>query len=145
MKKQLLALLIAAIMVFGPLAAAAPQLSDSLVSAAMEAAGCLVSGEYERLVTVLPFSGVSPSAEEWERFARGFSSAGPAWADDAMAYWKGGSWRIAVPIQLPDSGDVEALLLQSEDGQTITGYKHTTWAQVIEDAQSGEMASWDGE
>ena len=61
--------IVLAILLIGTSALAAPQLSDSLFSSAKQAVGYLASGEYERLVTLLPFSDVAPSASEWESFA----------------------------------------------------------------------------
>ena len=46
-----------------------PQISDDLFSCAKKAVVYLSSGEYERLVTLLPFSGDAPSASEWQNFA----------------------------------------------------------------------------
>ena len=66
--------LVLALMMIGSAAFAVPQLSDSLFSSAKQAVSYLASGEFERLVTLLPFSDVAPSAAEWERFAGNFST-----------------------------------------------------------------------
>ena len=138
MKKLLPMVLIALVILALGTALAVPELSSALINASKQAAGCLASGEYERLVTLLPFSGDAPSAAEWERFARSYADLSAEPDGSAVAYWRDGSWRIAVPMQPPEHGGVEALLLQSEDGESITGYKYATWAQVKNEMASSE-------
>ena len=74
-----------------------PQISGSLY---FERQGgrwfALASGEYERLVTLLPFSGVAPSASEWQSFAGNFSTlSGGVQTRYAVAYWTGSDWCLA--------------------------------------------------
>lgn len=115
---------------------AAPKLSDQLIRAAKSAVGYLAAGEYERLVTLLPFSGIAPGAAEWERFARNYDDAKPPQNPSALAYFKRGSWYIAVPMQ--SGNDPEALMLISEDGNTITGYRYMEWSQVEKESATGD-------
>ena len=145
MKKKFLSAFLALMLLCACAAHAAPQVSGSLFSAAKQAVGYLVSGEYERLVTLLPFSGVAPSAAEWESFARNFSNRGSVQRDYAVAYWKGGCWRVAVPVQVPDNNGVETLLLTSDDGSTFTGYKYATWGQVMKDCSGSDHVVWNEE
>ena len=72
-----------------------PQISDDLFSCAKKAVVYLSSGEYERLVTLLPFSGDAPSASEWQNFAEGnFSTlGGDVQTDYSVAYWTAARWR----------------------------------------------------
>ncbi len=129
MKKTICVLL--ALLLIGTVALAdAPRLSDDLFSAAKQAVGYLASGEYERLVTLLPFSDVAPSAAEWERFAANFSTLSGAQKDYAVGFWTGDIWVVAVPVQAPTDGSVEVLVLSSEDGSTFNGYRYATWQQV---------------
>ena len=74
-----------------------PQISDDLFSCAKKAVVYLSSGEYERLVTLLPFSGDAPSASEWQNFAEGnFSTlGGDVQTDYSVAYWTGSCWKLA--------------------------------------------------
>lgn len=143
MKRILCAALI--LMLIGTSALAVPQLSGGLFSSAKRAVSYLASGEYERLVTLLPFSGVSPSAAEWESFARNYSARGYVQQEYAVAYWKGGCWRIAVPLRTPDSGSVEVLMLLSEDGSTFSGYRYATWSQVEGEYTSSDHVIWNQE
>lgn len=143
MKKTLCALL--ALMLIGATALAAPQLSDDLFSSAKQAVGYLASGEYERLVTLLPFSDVSPSAAEWERFAGNYTNLTDAQSDYAVAFYSGDIWVLAVPIQVPEDGTVEVLALSSEDGNTFNGYRYATWAQVEAACQQSDHVIWNEE
>ena len=145
MKKMLCLALALLIVGSCALAAGVPQLSGGLMSAAKQAAVCLASGEYERMVTLLPFSGVAPSATEWESFSRNYAHLGSAQRDYAVAYWKSGGWRIAVPIQEPSGGGVEVLLLHSEDGSSFDGYKYATWSEVEKAYQASDHVLWDRE
>ena len=126
-------------------AAGAPQLSGRLIPAAKQGAVCLASGEYERLVTLLPFSGTAPGADEWAGFARSYSTRGRAQTDYAVAYWTGDSWRIAVPLETPDNGGVEVLMLMSADGTTFSGYRYATWSQVELELHASDHVTWDRE
>lgn len=143
MKRILCAALV--LLLIGASALAAPQLSGGLFSSAKQAVAYLASGEYERLVTLLPFSGISPSAAEWESFARNYSALGYAQQEYAVAYWKGGSWRIAVPLRTPDSSSVEVLVLLSEDGSTFSGYRYARWSQIESEYASSDHVIWNQE
>ena len=145
MKKLLCLVLIILLVGTAALAAGAPHLNENLVQAAKQAVGYLASGEYERLVTLLPFSGPAPGAAEWEGFARNFGNRSNIQRDYAVAYWTGSSWRIAVPLQVPSSGGVEALVLVSEDGSAFTGYRYATWGQVESEYASSEHVIWNQE
>ena len=125
--------------------AGAPKLSDSLFSASKKAVGYLASGEYERLVTLLPFSDISPSASEWERFADNYSNRKHIQSDYAVAFWTGSIWVVAVPLQVPDSGSVEVLALSSEDGETFNGYRYATWSQIERAYADSDRVLWDRE
>ena len=142
--KKMLCLLLVALL-FAATAFAAPQLSSGLISSAKQAVKYLSSGEYERLVTLLPFSDVAPSASEWENFAANYSSLSGAQQDYAVAYWTGSVWKVAVPVQVPDSGTVEVLTLASEDGSTFCGYRYATWSQVEAEYAGCDHVLWDKE
>ena len=133
MKRWLCAALILALLTSAG-ALAAPELSGKLVKAAKSAVGYLASGEYERLVTLLPFSGVAPGAAEWERFARNYDAISKG--GKPVAYWKGGCWNIAVPVSGGD--DAEALMLLSEDGSTFTVYRYATWSQAKDEYRNSD-------
>lgn len=130
MKKKLCFMLAALTLLMSLSAFAAPELSDSLLKTARSAAGYLGSGEYERLVTLLPFSGIAPGAAEWERFARNYDALSKVEPTGAVAFWKGEGWIIAVPMANDIDEDTEALILLSEDGKTFVGYRYATWEQV---------------
>lgn len=124
-----------------------PQLSGDLYSCAKQATVYLASGEYERLVTLLPFSDVAPSASEWQSFAEGnFTSlSGDVQTDYAVAYWMGETWNLAVPTLEPDDGSVEALVLSSSDGATFSGYRYALWSQIEEEYLGAFYVLWNKE
>ncbi len=143
--KKLICFAMVCLMIGATALAGAPQLSDSLFSSAKQAVGYLASGEYERLVTLLPFSDVAPSASEWESFAGNYSDMGHIQSDYAVAYWTGSVWRVAVPLQVPESGSVEALVLSSEDGSAFSGYRYATWSQVEKEYGNSDHVRWSKE
>ena len=72
MKKFLCCILIVVLAAMSVAALAeVPSLSESLFKYAKGALTCLASGAYDKVVTSLPFSDVSPSADEWRSFAKG--------------------------------------------------------------------------
>lgn len=150
MKKFFSMMLIAALLLLGAVSAHAevPALSEGLFKYAKSALTCLASGEYDKVVTTLPFSDISPSADEWRSLAEGsFSSlAGSApQTKYAVAYWTGRIWNIAVPVAEPSSGGVETLVLTSEDGRTFTGYACSNWSRVESEYESSAYVSWNKE
>ena len=145
MKKLLCMLLIVCMVCSVALADGVPRLSSDLFKSAKKAVGYLASGEYERLVTLLPFSDVAPSASEWENFAGNFSDLSNVQNDNAVAYWTGSCWNVAVPVQVPESGTVEVLVLSSNDGSSFSGYRYAMWAQIESEYASSDHVSWNKE
>ena len=145
MKRALIIALVACLIGSCAFASGAPQLNSGLIAVAKQAVGYLASGEYERLVTLLPFSDVAPSASEWESFAANYSDLSHVQSDYAVAYWTGNYWVVAVPIQVPDSGSVEALVLGSEDGSSFIGYRYATWSQVESGYNASNRVLWNKE
>lgn len=128
--------------------AEAPGLSEKMFRHAKEALAYLASGEFDKAVTSLPFSDISPSADEWRNFAQGSFSALIGSAPQskyAVAYWNGRAWIIAVPVSEPNSGSIETLILSSEDGSTFTGYGCENWANVKREYESSPYVVWDKE
>lgn len=125
-----------------------PSLDDQLFGYAKDAVSYLASGAYEKLVTSLPFSDVSPSADEWQSFAQGnFSTLSGASPQQtyAVAYWTGSCWKIAVPVFEPSSDSVEALILVSSDGTSFSGYGYSNWGSVSSEYQSADYVQWNQE
>ena len=149
MKKILCCTLIAALLIAAAAPAlAVPSLNSDMIAYAKSALSSLAAGDYDRVVTGLPFSGLSPSADEWRSFAEGgFSSLSGSTPQSkyAVAYWTGRLWRVAVPVSDPSSDDVEALVLSSEDGSSFTGYACLSWASVRAEYQGADYVSWDEE
>lgn len=143
--KKLLCIVMVCLLVGTTALAGAPKLSDGLFGSAKKAVGYLASGEYERLVTLLPFSDVAPSASEWERFADNYSNLGHIQSDYAVAFWNGSIWVVAVPLQVPDSGSVEVLALSSEDGDSFNGYRYATWSQIEKACSDSDRVVWNRE
>ena len=123
-----------------------PQFSDELFTTAKQAMIYLSSGEYERLVTLLPFSDVSPSAAEWQSFAEGnFLSFENVQTEYSVAYWTGIDWKLAVPVTEPTGGEVEAMVLTSADGMAFSGYRYSLWADVELEYEAAEYVTWNKE
>ena len=133
------------LLLIGSTAFAVPQLSGHLFDCAKQAMYVLSSGEYERLVTLLPYSGDATSAAEWERFAGNFSDLSHVQTEYAVAYWTGSAWVLAVPAHVPDSADVETLVLGSEDGSTIIGYGYRTWGRIEKEYTASDYVIWNEE
>lgn len=148
MKKILCCALVATLLLAAVACAEVPSLSESLFKYAKGTLSCLASGAYDKIVTSVPFSGMSPSADEWEGFARGgfsgLTGSSPQ-TKYAVAYWTGSIWKVAVPVSTPSSGGVETLVLLSEDGQTITGYGCSSWSQVQREYESSSYVKWNSE
>ncbi len=140
--KKLFCALLALVLLGSVALADAPSLSDDLFTSAKLAVVYLASGAYEKLVTLLPFSDVAPSASEWESFAANYSDLSGAQSEYAVAYWTGNYWVVAVPIREPDSGSVEALVLGSEDGSSFIGYRYATWSQVESGYSASDRVLW---
>ena len=149
MKKLICCTLIVILAVMSASALAeVPSLSEGLFRYAKGALVSLASGAYDKVVTSLPFSDVSPSADEWRSFARGsFSSLtdGDPQTKYAVAYWTGRAWKVAVPVSTPDSGSVETLVLLSEDGSTFSGYACASWSSVCSEYQNSNYVVWNDE
>ena len=143
--KKLICVVLTLLLVGAVALADAPQFSSGLFSCAKQAVGYLASGEYERLVTLLPFSGVAPSAAEWESFAGNYSNLSGIQTDYAVAFFTGDIWVVAVPMQEPSNASVEVLALSSEDGATFNGYRYATWSQVETACQQCDHVVWNEE
>lgn len=143
MKKLMCLVLV--LLLAGSAALAAPKLSSSLFSSAKQAVGYLASGEYERLVTLLPFSGDAPSAAEWESFAGVYATLSDTQSKYAVAYWTGKTWVVAVPLHEPSDGSVEVLALSSEDGSVFNGYKYASWSKIESAYEKSDHVLWNEE
>lgn len=148
MKKIICCTLVAILLLTAAALAEVPSLSENMFNYAKGTLSCLASGAYDKIVTSVPFSGVSPSADEWAGFAQGgFTDLAGSTPQTkyAVAYWTGSSWKIAVPVSEPSSGSVETLVLISEDGQSVTGYGCSSWSQVSSEYESSSYVSWNAE
>ncbi len=143
--KKLLCVVLVCLLIGSTALAGAPKLSGKLFSSAKQAVVYLASGEYERIVTLLPFSDVAPSASEWERFADNYSNLSDIQTEYAVAFWNGSLWVVAVPLQVPDNGSVEVLALSSEDGKSFSGYRYATWSKIEKAYSSSDRVQWDSE
>ena len=148
MKKKFCCTLLAILLLTSVALAEVPSLSENMFKYAKGTLSCLASGAYDKIVTSVPFSGVSPSADEWAGFAEGGFTDLPGSTPQtkyAVAYWTGVSWKIAVPVSEPNSASVEALVLISEDGQSVTGYGCSSWSQVSSEYESSNYVHWNAE
>lgn len=148
MKKIISCILLAALLCATTALAEIPKLSESMFKYAKNALAALSNGAYDKLVTSLPFSDVSPSSDEWEELAEGaFTSLSGSDPQNlyAVAYWMGSAWKLAVPVTEPASSDVEVLVLVSEDGKSFSGYGYTTWGKVKKEYQNADYVQWNEE
>jgi len=145
MKKIICLLIIACLIVPSALAGSVPKLDNNLFDYAKKALTCLASGEYERIVSNLPFSDVSPSASEWQSFAGNFRDLSDPQIEYAVAYWNGICWNVAVPVSDPVDGGIEVLVLTSFDGISFSGYRYGIWEQIQTEYASSDYVSWNKE
>lgn len=147
-KKAISCMLILVVLLSATAHAQAPSLSENLFKYAKSALKSLAAGDYQKVVTSLPFSGVSPSAKEWSSFVEGSfgSLSGDApQTKYAVAYWTGKVWKVAVPLAEPDSKDVETFVLVSEDGSSFSGYGCSSWGNVSKEYQKSDYVRWNDE
>lgn len=148
MKRRISAILIALMLCCAVAAQAeVPQISGDLFACAKQAVVYLSSGEYERLVTLLPFSDVAPSATEWQSFAEGnfLTLGGEVQTEYSVAYWTGSSWTLAVPVYAPDGNAIETLVLTSDDGLSFSGYRYCDWLTVQTEYEMSDYVTWNKE
>ena len=50
-----------------------------------------------------------------------------------------------MPVTVPDSGSVEALVLTSDDGSSFSGYRYSTWSDVQSGYEASSYVSWNRE
>ena len=146
--KKIILFMLAAVMLMTAACAEVSQPSEKLFAYAKAALRCLAIGDYDQLVTSLPFSELSPSADEWQNFARGsfttLIGAAPQ-QQYAVAYWQDSFWKVAVPVIEPSGDWVEALILVSEDGKSFSGYGCALWGQIRSEYQAADYVRWNEE
>ena len=146
--KKILILLLTAVMLLTVASAQVSAPSERLFAYAKGALHLLAMGDYDQLVTALPFSDMSPGADEWQSFATGsFTTLADAVPQRqyAVAYWMGDCWKIAVPVAEPANDFVETLILISEDGRSFSGYGCALWSQIRAEYQAAEFVHWNEE
>jgi len=144
MKKTFLTVM--ALLLVGTVAlAGAPKLSAELFDSAKQALVVLASGEYDGLSERLPFSGNAPDVRQWQSLADGFSDLSSVQTDYAVGFWTGSIWVIAVPVQPPSDGSVEALAFSSEDGATFNACRYATWKQIESACGKSSRVIWNQE
>lgn len=147
-RRLLGSLLILSLLICFPALAEVPKLGEGMFKYVKNTLTCLASGDYDKIVTAVPFSDLSPSADEWANLAEAaFTSLAGSTPQKkyAVAYWTGEAWKIAVPVSEPSSSDIEALVLFSEDGKTFSGYSCATWGKVEKEYHKAEYVQWNEE
>ena len=146
--KRMLSLLLTILLISTvAFASGIPQFNSDLFLRAKQALTCLSTGEYERLVTLLPFSDIAPSASEWQEFVEGNFRDFPdvIQIDYSVAYWTGNVWKLAVPVCEPIDDNVETFILTSPDGAVFSGYGYSTWAEVRGEYIFASYVTWNKE
>ena len=144
MKRMICAVMVLLLMGAAALAGA-PKLSSSLFDRAKEALASLAAGDYEALSDNLPFSENAPDSSEWKRLAEKYADLSFVQSDYAVAFWTGSIWVVAVPVQAPSDGSVEALAFSSEDGVQFNACRYATWSQVEKACGESSRVIWDQE
>ena len=146
--KKIISIMLTAVILLAAASAQVSAPSEKLFAYAKGALHCLAIGDYDQLVTALPFSDMSPGADEWESFALGsfttLSGSTPQ-QQYAVAYWLGDCWKVAVPVSEPADDLVETLILISEDGRSFSGYGCAPWGQIRSEYQAAEYVRWNEE
>lgn len=147
MKKFVVVLLLISVCLIAAARAEVPQISEIMFSNAKQALACLAEGEYEQILSLLPFSAVSPSASEWQNFAESnFTTlTDGVQTEYAVAYWTGTVWKLAVPATEPNDSSIETLVLTTADGVTFTGYRYAAWSEVFIEYQAASYVVWNKE
>ena len=142
--KRLLAAALALALLLLPMAAlAAP--SDKMFLSAKQALNLISYGEYQKAIDKLKVSSGEPTAEDFEQFiADNLDSVfyGSVQNTVAVAYKKGSGWKLAVPVEEPDSGAVQALVLKSKNGKSFDGYTAMTWSDVRMEVDESGSVTW---
>jgi len=149
MKKIFCCMLIAVMLICSMAAQAqTPVLAEHMFKYTKATLTTLAAGAYEKLVANLPFSGMSPSAQEWRSLAEGSFTAllgSTPQTRYAVAYYNGMMWKIAVPVSEPVHDGIETLVLLSEDGSTFSGYSCAPWGSVVREYQAADYVTWNEE
>ena len=139
--KKAFVLILVLILLCGAALAEVPHLSGQLFDSAKGAVNCLASGAYDRLAAELPVA----DAGEWADFAADFADLSGAQTQYAVAFWRGGSWYVAVPIREPANERVETLVLSSADGKHVDGYRRAPWGKVQSAYRGSDYLYWNQE
>ena len=144
MKRILLAVM--ALLLASPVAlAGTPKLSEALIDSAKQALVALADGDCEGLTDRLPFSEEGPTDAQWQKLTTLYADLSAVQTDYAVAFWTGSVWIIAVPVQPPSDGSVEALAFSSGDGTTFKACRYATWDKVENAYSDCSRVIWDKE
>lgn len=144
MKKWMAAVLAAILAFMLPIVALA-ELEKTLFDDAKQAVSLLSYGEYQKAIDKLDFSDNQPDSEEFARFVdENLDSVlyGDVQCSVAVGYRKGSAWRLAVPVEEPEDGSVQVLVLRSKDGQSFDAYTATSWRDVMAEVDESETVIW---
>ena len=121
-------------------------LDDSLFATAKDALILFENGDYDGAAGLLAFG----TPEEFEKFVCGnFKTLGesPVQTIVSVAWWNGGAWQVAVPLHEPVSGDIETLVLVTDniDCTTFCGYRYADWKYVETELTRSDYVLWNEE
>lgn len=143
--KKMFCVVMALLLVGSAAFAGTPKLSSELFDSAKHALVALASGDYDELSDSLPFLDDAPKASQWRKLAQSYARLDSVQTDYAVAFWNGSIWVIAVPVQPPSDGSVEALAFSSRDGVSFDACRHTTWSQIESAYSDSSRVIWDQE
>lgn len=135
-RNRLIRLLTAVLLFSLCTARAVPGFDTDLFLSASEALYDLSVGDYDGVVTCLPFSDLPPDIDEWRSFSRESLRTlkdSRVQTDFQVAYWYASHWRVAVPLHSPAEDDTEVFVLISEDGEVFSGYACARWGDIQKD------------
>lgn len=143
MKKFLIGLLTAALILCSCAVAELDRIDDRLFNTAKRTLHCLDTGDFQTASALLSFI----DSDALKQFAAdNFSTLGDGSAQTriSVAYACDGKWYLAVPTQQPASG-VETLLLDCGSGSVISSMSEIDWKKVASALDKASMVIWNEE
>ena len=121
-------------------------LDDSLFRAAKDTLLLFEKNDFEGAASLLAFG----TADEFEKFVSGnykTFGAEPVQTVVSVAWLNGGAWQIAVPLHEPVSGDIETLVLVTDniDCTAFCGYRYADWEYVETEISCSDYVIWNEE
>lgn len=143
--RRLTAVLLVLLLVAIPTTALAKEFNSKLFASAKEAVSLISYGENKKALKKLGLKAESKSVVALTEFVdenlSEISYITPQ-TDVAVCYQIEKGYKLAVPLEAPDSAYVNALVLLSKDGQSFSGYRAMSWGEVEDEIAQSESVIW---